>query len=126
MADNFAATQERRAFTRLTLDSLIEVRQGSKVWPLQLLDISLTGLGVSEPDDWDADYSHPFSFMLRLDGGRDLEFHAHLVHMDPGHIGFELAHLDPEPLNDLAATLAGGLGRDVIDHELTLLASLQD
>tara|TARA_R110002072_G_scaffold78542_1_gene182043 strand:+ start:1050 stop:1430 length:381 start_codon:yes stop_codon:yes gene_type:complete len=126
MAENFAATQERRAFTRLTLDSLIEVRQGSKMWALQLLDISLTGLGVSEPEDWDADYSHPFSFMLRLAEGRELEFHAHLVHMDPGHIGFEFAHLDPEPLNELAATLAGGLGRDVVDRELAVLASLQD
>lgn len=113
------------SFTRLALDRLIEVRQGSKVWPLQLLDISLTGLGVTEPQEWDADYSHPFSFMLQLDSGQELEFHAHLVHIDPGHMGFELGHLDPETLAALAGLLTATLGSDVIEPELALLASLQ-
>ena len=124
MGDNFAAAQERRAFTRLTLNRSIEVRQGSKLWQLQLLDISLTGLGISAPDDWDADYSHPFNFLLKLDDGQELEFSAHLVHIDPGHIGFELGRLETEPLAALAAMLAAELGDEIIESELALLPSL--
>ena len=125
MAENFAATQERRAFTRLALNRPIEIRQGSKLWQLQLLDISLTGLGVVGPDDWDADYSHPFNFLLKLDDGQELEFFAHVVHIDPGHIGFEMGHLEAEPLNALAAMLALELGDEIIESELALLPSLQ-
>ena len=125
MGDNFAAQQERRAFTRLALNRPIEVRQGSKLWQLQLFDLSLTGLGVSAPDDWDADYSHPFYFLLKLDDGQTLEFFAHLVHIDPGHIGFELGRLEAAPLAALAAMLAVELGDEIIESELALLPSLQ-
>ena len=125
MGDNFAATQERRAFTRLALKRSIEVRQGRKLWRLQLLDISLTGLGIGAPDDWDADYSHPFNFLLKLDDGQELAFSAHLVHIDPDHIGFELGRLEAEPLAALAAMLAAELGEEIIESELALLPSMQ-
>ncbi len=121
MAENFAAAQERRAFTRLPLNRPIEVRQGSNIWQLQLLDISLTGMGVTGLDDWDADYSQPFNMLLKLDDGQELAFSAQLVHIDPGHIGFELSHLEKEPLAALAALLTVELGSEVIESELALL-----
>jgi hypothetical protein len=125
MAENFAAAQERRAFTRLALSRPIQVSQGKKRWQLQLLDISLTGLGVTTPDDWDADYAKPFNFLLELDDGQELAFFGHIVHMDPGHMGFEVGQLEAQPLAALAAMLAAHLGDALIKSELALLPSLQ-
>ena len=121
MSDEFRAANERRAFVRLPLKVPVELHQGGSVWELELIDISLTGLAVSEPDDWDADYSHPFNFIIRLPDSSTLEVYAHLVHLDPGHMGFEMEHLDDEQLAPLAKLLAAELGEDQIGEELAIL-----
>ena len=124
MAKKFITAQERRAFTRLTINAPVEVRQGESVWNLELIDLSLTGLAVTEPDDLDADYSNPFFFNLALEPDSSLEFHARIVHMDPGHIGFDMGHLEEDQLTPLAKLLAARLDASVIKKELALLASL--
>jgi hypothetical protein len=124
MAKKFITAQERRAFTRLTINAPVEVRQGESVWNLELIDLSLTGLAVTEPDDLDADYSNPFFFNLALEPNSPLEFHARIVHMDPGHIGFDMGHLEEEQLTPLAKLLAARLDASVIKEELALLATL--
>jgi hypothetical protein len=124
MAKKFITAQERRAFTRLTINAPVEVRQGESVWNLELIDLSLTGLAVTEPDDLDADYSNPFFFNLALEPNSSLEFHARIVHMDPGHIGFDMGHLEEEQLTPLAKLLAARLDASVIKEELALLATL--
>ena len=76
MSQEFISAQERRAFSRLKMQVPVELHQGGSMWELELLDISLTGLAVSEPDDWDADYSHPFNFVIHLEDGNTLPFIA--------------------------------------------------
>ena len=125
MAKKFITAQERRAFTRLAINAPVEVRQGDSVWKLELIDLSLTGLAVTEPEDMDADYSHPFYFNLTLNPDSTLEFHANLIHMDPGCIGFDMGHLDEEQLAPLAQLLSTGLDEATIKEELALLASME-
>jgi hypothetical protein len=124
MSEEFRNAQERRAFTRLPLTTSVEIHQGGAMWELQLHDISLTGLAVSEPDDWDADYSHPFNFKLDLASGKSLEFYAHLVHIDPGRMGFEMEHLEGEVLETLCELMTAELGPELVNEEKTLLAKL--
>ena len=83
MGEKFITAQERRAFTRLTINAPVEVRQGESIWNLELIDLSLTGLAVTEPDELDADYSNPFFFNLVLEPNSSLEFHARIVHKLP-------------------------------------------
>lgn len=124
MGDEFITAQERRAFTRLTINAPVQVRQGESVWNLELIDLSLTGLAVTEPDELNADYANPFFFNLVLEPDSSLEFHARIVHMDPGHIGFDMGHLEEEQLAPLAKLLAARLDASVIKEELALLATL--
>jgi len=121
LTEDFRVANERRAYTRLALKMPVELRQGNAGWTLELFDISLTGLAVSEPDDWNADYSRPFRFVIRLQNGNKLEFNARLVHINPGHMGFEMDHLEEEQLVPLAKLLASGLGKELIEEELALL-----
>ena len=124
MGEEFITAHERRAFTRLAINAPVEVRQGDSVWKLELIDLSLTGLAVTEPEELDADYSHPFYFNLALEQDTSLEFHAKLIHMDPGCIGFDMGHLDEEQLTPLAQLLSARLDAAVIKEELALLATL--
>ena len=124
MGEEFITAHERRAFTRLAIKAPVEVRQGDSVWKLELIDLSLTGLAVTEPEELDADYSHPFYFNLALEQNTSLEFHAKLIHIDPGCIGFDMGHLDEEQLAPLAQLLSARLDAAVIKEELALLATL--
>jgi hypothetical protein len=124
MGQDFAKSNERRAFTRLEINTPMEVSQGESVWEFELLDLSLTGLAVSEPEDLDADYSNPFYFNLPVDPDLSIKFHARLIHMNPGSMGFNMEQLADKQLEALASFLATGLGEKVISAELALLREM--
>ena len=111
----------RRRFTRVTLDIPTEVHQGGSVWQVELIHISLNGITVTQPEDWDADYSHPFNFILQLDDDSTFEVFAHLVHVEAGTLGFQLEHLGAEQIAPLAKLLARNLDDEVIEAELRQL-----
>jgi hypothetical protein len=121
MGEQFIRVNERRAFTRLALRAPVQVRQGKSVWELELIDLPLTGLAVTEPDDLSADYARPFTFNLTLEPVGTLELKGHLIHMDPGCIGFDIDYPDDAQLNRLAQLLSEHLGAELIKQELALL-----
>ncbi len=113
---------DRRRFTRVTLDIPTEVHQGGSVWQVELIHISLNGIAVTQPEDWDADYSHPFNFILQLDDGGTFEVFAHLIHIEAGTLGFQLEHLGVEQIAPLAKLLARTLNDDeLVEAELRRL-----
>ena len=109
---------ERRRFIRASSDVRTELHQGAASWDVKLKNICLNGLAVTQPDDWDADYSHPFNFVLHLKDGSTFEAHAHLIHVQEDSLGFQMEHLGPEQLGPLAELLAEKCGEDVIEEEL--------
>ncbi len=113
--------EEQRRFTRVQLDAATELHQGGASWQVQLIDISLNGIAVTQPEDWDADYSHPFSFRIGLPDGGELEVFAHLVHIDTGTLGFQLEHLELEQRAPLAQLLASKLEHGTLQDEMRLL-----
>ena len=95
---------DQRRFTRVAVDLPVEVHQGGSVWNQRTLDISLGGVATDQPDVWDAQYNEPFTLMIKLDGGGELELHAYLQHVEAGRLGFAVQHVDREniqPLHDL-------------------------
>jgi hypothetical protein len=45
-------TDDRRQFSRILFDAWVELRQGEKHWHAAVVDLSLRGLLVEEPQDW--------------------------------------------------------------------------
>lgn len=123
MGEDFIRAQERRAFTRLAIKAPVNVSQGDSAWNLELIDLSLTGLAVTEPEEFNADYAHLFSFSLTLAPNEPLELQGHLVHMEPGCLGFDMGHLDEAQLTPLSQLLSERIGAAVITEELSLLTS---
>ena len=109
---------ERRRFSRASLDVHTQVHQGGVVWEAELLDVSLNGIAVTQPDDWDADYSHPFNFILRLADGSNFEVYAHLIHIEAGTLGFQLEHLGDDQLAQLTKLLAQKQEQQTLEAEL--------
>jgi len=116
--DNHPPEQERRHFTRVVRSARMELHQGGAAWEVSLIDIALNGLAVTQPEDWDADYSHPFNFVIHLDDGTTFEAYAHLVHIENGTLGFQMEHLDPAQITPLAKLLAEKLEPERLEEEL--------
>ena len=81
---------EQRRFTRVALDLPVQVHQGGDMWQQRLIDISLSGVATDQPDLWDAQYNEPFTLIIEIAEGTDLELHAYLQHVENGRAGKSL------------------------------------
>jgi hypothetical protein len=115
--------EEQRRFTRVSLQAPTEMHQGAASWSVQMIDISLNGIAVTQPEDWDADYSQLFSFNITLPDSGELEIFAHLIHVESGTLGFQLENLQPEQRAPLAQLLASKMEQTLLNNEIDLLDS---
>ena len=119
--NNQSPANNRRQFTRIPRQLRTELHQGGAAVEVWLIDISLNGLTVTHPGEWDADYSHPFQVVLRLTDGTTFEAYAHLIHIEPDTLGFQLEHLGDEQIALLAKLLRLAVADEVIEDELRQL-----
>ncbi|MEP6390047.1 MAG: PilZ domain-containing protein [Halioglobus sp.] len=113
---------ERRRFTRVSIDLPTEVHQGGSVWKQRLIDLSLLGAATDQPDIWDAQYNEPFTLIIHISDDQQLELHAYLQHVESGRLGFSVQHVDREniePLRDLIAQHIGDIA--ILDEEMSRL-----
>ncbi|WP_066059615.1 PilZ domain-containing protein [Halioglobus sp. HI00S01] len=112
---------ERRIFTRVAIDLPVEVHQGGSIWPQRTIDISLNGVSTDQPDLWDAQYNEPFTLIIKLEDGTDLELHAYLQHVESMRLGFKVQHVDRENIEPLSALLEQHMDPTTLQEELARL-----
>lgn len=117
-------SDDRRRFTRVPFDAATRLQQNDWSAPVQLVDISLRGLLVTQPADWDAALitSEPVVAIIDLDDGSQISMEARLVHSDDGVLGFRCEHIDLDSVSHLRRLIALNLGdTDLLDRELASL-----
>lgn len=112
---------EQRQFTRVTLDLPVEVHQGGSMWPQRLIDISLSGVATDQPDLWDAQYNEPFTLVIKLEDGGELELYAYLQHVESDRLGFSVQHVDRENIEPLMTLLGKHMDIATLEEELARL-----
>ena len=112
---------EQRQFTRVALDLPVEVHQGGSMWPQRLIDISLSGVATDQPDLWDAQYNEPFTLVIKLEDGSDLELYAYLQHVESGRLGFSVQHVDRENIEPLMTLMGQHMDIATLEEELARL-----
>lgn len=118
---------EKRRFTRVELALPVEIHQGGSVWYQSLIDISLSGVATDQPREWDAQYNEPFTLVIDVGKGEELELHAYLQHVESGRLGFAVQHVDRENLPPLQALLAAHMDDPaVLDQELRELPDIKE
>lgn len=122
MSDNQTAA-ERRGFSRATLEAKTVLHQGATSWDVALIDISLNGLAVTIPKDWDADYNQSFTADIQLEDGSILELYTHLVHVEADSLGFQCEHIDSTNLEPLLRLLEQKIDSEVLETEKTALTA---
>ena len=112
---------EKRHYTRVALDLPVEVHQGGDMWSQRLIDISLSGVATDQPDVWDAQYNEPFTLLIKLEDGTDLELYAYLQHVEAGRLGFTVQHVDRENIEPLMTLLGQHMDLVTLEEELATL-----
>ncbi|WP_150299546.1 PilZ domain-containing protein [Pseudomonas profundi] len=116
-------SDDRRRFTRVPFDAVTRLQQDGWSTSVQLVDISLRGLLVTQPADWEASRNtEPFVVAIDLDEGSQISMEVRLVHSEEGLLGFRCEHIDLDSVSHLRRLLALNLGdADLLDRELAAL-----
>ena len=122
---------EHRRFTRIPFDAEVHLRdpQNKKSWSSELIDISLKGLKLSTPVDWNEEWDsvEDTNFEITLILARDdveIRFQAILKHHDEAVLGLQTLHIDVESASYLHRLLELNLGDSkLLDREYLELIS---
>ncbi|UAW99066.1 PilZ domain-containing protein [Halopseudomonas nanhaiensis] len=116
-------TDERRRFTRIPFDADTVLQQDAMGMTVQLLDVSLRGLLVQQPEDWvPANPHEPFLAIINLSEGNQIRMETTLVHHEEGLLGFRCDHIDLDSISHLRRLIALNLNDEAcLERELATL-----
>ena len=104
-------------------DRLIdELLQGPHRWDVELLDLSLKGLLIRRPADWDGDPAHPFLANISLASDIQVQIEVELARTHDGQLGFVCRHIDLDSISHLRRLVELNLGDEsLLERELAAL-----
>lgn len=112
----------RRVFSRVPFDAWVEIHQGARAWNAVLLDISLKGLLIKEPENWKIEPDLPITASVRLGSAAAIIMRATLAHEHDGRVGFRCSHIDVDSMTHLRRLLELNLGSSsMVERELSEL-----
>ncbi|KNH16046.1 pilus assembly protein [Pseudomonas syringae] len=101
---------DRRRFKRIAFDARTELSQGEYIWPVKLIDLSLKGLLIEQPEPWLGDREQAFSVDIHLSNDIEIKMDMELTHEDQGQLGFVCKHISLESIERLRRLIELNLG----------------
>ena len=118
-------SSERRRFQRIEFDADTELLQQGHRWPVELHDLSLKGLLVRRPADWQADAGQPFTARVCLSAEAEVRMEVAIAHQEGELIGFECRHIDLDSIAHLRRLIELNLGDEaLLERELAALGGV--
>lgn len=116
------SANERRRFQRIAFDAPTVIAQGERQWTAPLHDISLKGLLIKTPDDWNGDPEQLFEARIDLGGDTQVKMEVLLTRNQPHYLGFVCRHIDLESISHLRRLVELNLGDEqLLERELAAL-----
>lgn len=118
---------DRRRFSRIPFDAWVELQQQPQRWHAPVVDLSLRGLLVQQPADWQPDPYRGFLAAVRLAGAAVIHMEVRLRHGADGMLGFVCDRIDLESASQLRRLVELNLGdADILERELGALGAPED
>jgi hypothetical protein len=115
-------SNERRRFQRIAFDAPTEIIQGDRRWAVGLHDISLKGLLVKRPPQWDGDPNQPFDASIQLAEDARVQMEVVLTRSHDELLGFVCRHIDLDSISHLRRLVELNLGDEtLLERELAAL-----
>lgn len=116
--------EDRRRFTRIPFKCDAIISNGSEEWPTQLLDISLNGALIEQPQQWQAEIGETYQLIIKLSGS-DISIVmnvAQIMYLRDNHVGFKCEKIGIDSVTHLRQLIEFNLGDpDLIHRELDSL-----
>ncbi|MBS7690789.1 PilZ domain-containing protein [Pseudomonas lalucatii] len=120
-------SQERRRFQRIDFDAPTEIAQGAQRWTVELHDLSLKGLLIKRPAQWDGDGEQPFVAAVDLGGGIQVQMEVEMARSQGDLLGFTCRHIDLDSISHLRRLVELNLGDEtLLERELAALGEAPD
>lgn len=116
------SNEERRRFARVHFDAEADLRQGSQLWRVPVVDLSLHGLLLQRPDDWAGSTDDTFQATIELGSDIEMVLEVRLARAGQQHLAFSCEHLDVDSMSHLRRLLELNLGdASLLERELATL-----
>lgn len=111
----------QRRFQRFPLEGSVRIYSSHAMWNAHLIDLSLRGVLVSEPDDWEgAILGSSYRVDLRIEGGVLIGMGVKLARIEPGQLGFACTKIDLDSFARLKRLVELNLGSvEMLGRELS-------
>lgn len=118
---------EHRHFTRIPFNASVTIINShtAKKSKAELLDISLKGVLITRPDDWQGRSGQHYTIHIQLDGSEsEINLAVIAVHCEETQIGFRTEHMEIEAATHLHRLIELNLGDEkLLERELSELVS---
>ncbi len=116
-------TEDKRRFSRIPFDANVLLSKDGKEWRTSMLDISLNGLLVRTPENWEAVVGqHLDAEILFSDAGPVIAAEVTVAHQQDGRIGLQVLNIDVDSVAHLRRLVELNLGDEaLLNRELELL-----
>lgn len=119
-------SSDRRLFSRIHFDAWAELRQGDRHWHAPVVDLSLKGLLVRQPEDWQIDARSPVRAAIQLANQASIQMTVRLRHETNGQLGFECEFIDLDSISNLRRLVELNLGdAELLERQLGALGGVE-
>lgn len=120
-------SNEQRHFTRIPFNAsatVINSRTANK-FSAELLDISLKGVLIKAPENWQGRSGEHYTIHIQLEGSKsEINLAVIAVHCEDTQIGFKTEHMDIDAATHLHRLVELNLGDEkLLERELSELVS---
>ena len=118
-------SSERRRFTRVPFEASVSVSNPSGKWTGKLLDISLNGVLISQPQNWRS--TENTQYLLEIHPADDvfqIRMEVTVSHHENETVGLQCNHIDIDSISHLRRLVELNVGdEDILNRELSALIS---
>jgi hypothetical protein len=120
---NTPDSQNKRQFTRITFDSPVYLSTDTTTWQSELVDISLNGVLINRPANWDGTVGDLIKLTLDLnESDVEIRMEVEVAHIENDHIGFHCKHIDLDSITHLRRLVELNVGNtEILNRELSAL-----
>ncbi len=117
--------ENKRHFSRIVFDAPVLVSGEKQSWETSLIDISLKGILIQKPEQWQNNIGDEFDLEICLDDSDiQINMQAHVAHEENDHVGFQCDHIDLDSIARLKQLVLLNIGDEsILERELSFLAA---
>jgi hypothetical protein len=116
------AQSNRRRFQRFHFEGTVKLYSDKAMWESKLVDVSLKGVLIERPIEWNGKVGSRFRMDLRINNSVIISMGVNAAHIMPHRIGFEWQKIDLDSFAELKRLVELNLGDPaMLNRELSAL-----